>query len=151
MNRTAANKKHKKDGPPGGSPDGGGDSSDHGSKGGSRRDAAAGSATAVKTSAETEEETVRLKSLSDLTFPSLPESAAQARGYINQVLMAIGKVQQTAGDEVYIWAQDCMTLTDSQLKKDLRFPCLSREIAAKLIRACRKGKFGLLFQQHVER
>ena len=44
----------------------------------------------------------------------------------------------------------CMTLTDTQLKADLRFPRLNREIAAKLIRACRKGRFGLLFQQQVE-
>ena len=43
-----------------------------------------------------------------------------------------------------------MTLTDTQLKADLRFPRLNREIAAKLIRACRKGRFGLLFQQQVE-
>ena len=98
----------------GGRLDGGGDSSDHGSNGGSHRDAATGSATAVKTVAETEEETIRLKSLSDLTFPSPPENAAQARGYINQVPMAIGKVQRTAGDEVYIWAHEC-------LKADLRF------------------------------
>ena len=99
--------------------------------------------------AESEEETFRLKSLSDLAFPSPPENAAQARGYINQVLMAIGKVQRT-GDEVYIWAQRCMTFSDTQLKADLRFPRLNREIAAKLIRACRKGRFGLLFQQQVE-
>ena len=92
---------------------------------------ATGSATAEKTFAESEEETIRLKSLSDLTFPSPPENAAQARGYINQVLMAIGKVQRTAGDEVYIWAQECMTLSDTQLKADLRFPRLKREIAAK--------------------
>ena len=64
--------------------------------------------------------------------------------------MAIGKVQRTAGDEVYIWAQECMTLSDTQLKADSRFPRLNREIAAKLIRACRKGRFGLLFQQQVE-
>ena len=64
--------------------------------------------------------------------------------------MAIGKVQRTAGDEVYIWAQECMTLSDTQLKADLRFPRLTREIVAKFIRACRKGHFGLLFQQQVE-
>ena len=64
--------------------------------------------------------------------------------------MAIGKVQRTAGDEVYIWAQECMTLSDTQLKADLRFPRLNREIAAKLICACRKGRFGGLFQQQVE-
>ena len=148
--KLTANKKRKKDGFSGGSPDGGGDSSDHGSNGGSHRYAAAGSATVEKTFAEAEEETIRHKSLSDLTFPSPPENAAQARGYINQVLMATGKVQRTAGDEVYIWAQECMTLSDSQLKADLRFPRLSLEIAAKLICACRKGRLGLLFQQQVE-
>ena len=71
------------------------------------------------TPAETEEETIRLKSLSDLTFPSPPENAAQARGFINQTLMAIGKVR-TAGDEVYKWGQDCMTLTEGELKADPR-------------------------------
>ena len=47
--------------------------------------------------AEPEEETIRLNSLSDLTFPSPPGNAAHARAYINQVLMAIGKIQRTAG------------------------------------------------------
>ena len=115
-----------------------------------RHDAGIGSATAEKTPAETEEETIRLKSLSDLTFLSPPENAAQARGFINQTLMAIGKVQRTAGDEVYKWGQDCMTLTEGELKADPRFPRLDREIAAKLIRSCRKGRFGLMFQQQVE-
>ena len=91
-NRTA-NKKRKEDGPPSGSPGGVGDSSDHDSNGGSRRDAAAGSATVDQTPAEAEEETIRLKSLSDLNFPSPPQNAAQAPGFINQVLMAIDKVQ----------------------------------------------------------
>ena len=113
-------------------------------------DAGIGSAIAEKTPAETEEETIRLKSLSDLTFPSPPENAAQALGFINQTLMAIGKVQRTAGDEVYKWGQDCMTLTEGELKADPRFPRLDREIAAKLIRSCRKGRFGLMFQQQVE-
>ena len=145
--KLTANKRGKKGDPPGSSLGGGGSSSSHGSNAGARRDVATGSATVEKTFAESEED---LKSLSDLTFPSPPENAAQARGYINQVLMAIGKVQRTAGDEVYIWAQECMTLSDTQLKADLRFPRLNREIAAKLIRACRKGRFGLLFQQQVE-
>ena len=65
-----------------------------------------------------------------------------------KMLMATGKVLHTAGDEVYKWAQDCMLLSDSQLKA--RFPRLDREIAARRIRSCRKGRFGLLFQQQVE-
>ena len=77
---------------------------------------------AEKTFAETEEETIRLKSLSDLTFPSPPENAAQARGYINQVLMATGKVQRMAGEEVYIWAQDCMTLSVSAAGRTRDYP-----------------------------
>ena len=32
-----------------------------------------------------------------------------------------------------------MTLTEGELKADPRFPRLDREIAAKLIRSCRKG------------
>ena len=43
-----------------------------------------------------------------------------------------------------------MTLTEGELKADPRFPRLDREIAAKLIRSCRKGRFGLMFQQQVE-
>ena len=41
-------------------------------------------------------------------------------------------------------------LDDESLKKDSRFPRLNREIAAKLIKVCKKGKCGLLFQQMVE-
>ena len=43
-----------------------------------------------------------------------------------------------------------MTLTEGELKADPRFPRLDREIAAKLIRSCRKARFGLMFQQQVE-
>ena len=73
----------KDKGAPGGSPGGSGGGSGSGSPGGSGHDAGIGSATAQKTPAETEEETIRLKSLSDLTFNSPPENAAQARGFIN--------------------------------------------------------------------
>ena len=147
--KLTANRRKGK-GPPGSSPGGSGGGSGSGSPGGSRQDAGIGSAVAEKAPAEMEEETISLKSLSDLTFPSPPENAAQARVFINQTLMAIGKVQRTAGDEVYKWGQDCMTLTEGELKADPRFPRLDREIAAKLIRSCRKGRFGLMFQQQVE-
>ena len=103
-----------------------------------------------KTPAEIEEEVIRIKSLADLTFPAPPENAAQARGFVNQLLMAIGKVQRLPGNEVYLWAQDCMKLDEKSLTSDLRFPRLDREIAAKLIKVCRSGRFGLLFQQMVE-
>ena len=43
-----------------------------------------------------------------------------------------------------------MKLDDKALASDLRFPRLDREIAAKLIKVCRSGRFGLLFQQMVE-
>ncbi|CAE7231161.1 unnamed protein product [Symbiodinium sp. CCMP2592] len=112
--------------------------------------AAASSAAAPKTNAELEEETIRVKSLSDLSFPNPPQNAAQARGFVNQTLMAIGKLQKTPGDEVYIWAQDCLKKEPAALCKDGRFPRLDREIAAKLIKVCRHGRFGLLFQQMVE-
>ena len=72
--KLTANKRGNKGDPPGSSPGGGGSSSSHGSNAGSHRDVATGSATAEKTFAESEEETIRLKSLSDLTFPSPPES-----------------------------------------------------------------------------
>ena len=72
--------------------------------------AAAPSAEVPKTFAELEEDTIRVKSLTDLTFPTPPQNAAQARGFVNQTLMAIGKLQKTPGDEVYIWAQDCLKL-----------------------------------------
>ena len=43
-----------------------------------------------------------------------------------------------------------MTRTETELKTDQRFPRLDRELAAKLVKTCRKGHFGLLFQQMVE-
>ncbi|CAE7560940.1 RE1 [Symbiodinium natans] len=109
------------------------------------------SASAAKSPADEEEEVIRVKAISDLTFPSPPENAGQARGFINQALVAIGRVQRSPGNEVYIWAQDCLTKTDQELIRDQRFPRLQREIAAKLLKVCRKGRFGLLFQQMVER
>eukprot|EP00439_Symbiodinium_sp_Y106_P016476 s4302_g2.t1 len=112
--------------------------------------AAASSAVVPKTPAELEEDVIRIKSLTDLSFPNPPQNAAQARGFVNQTLMAIGKLQKTPGDEVYIWAQDCLKMEPDALRKDGRFPRLDREIAAKLIKVCRHGRFGLLFQHMVE-
>lgn len=100
--------------------------------------------------ADAEEDTIRVKALPDLVFPNPPENAGQARGYVNQVLMAIGKLQKTPGHEVYQWAQECLSLDESQLKIDPRFPRTNREIASKLLKTCRRGRFGLLFQQMVE-
>ena len=48
--------------------------------------AAASSAVVPKTHAELEEDTVRIKSLTDLSFPNPPQNAAQARGFVNQSL-----------------------------------------------------------------
>ena len=66
--------------------------------------------------AQEEEDTIRVKSLNDLSLPNAPDNAAQARGYVNQVLMAIGKLQKTPGHEVYQWAQECLTLEDNTLR-----------------------------------
>ena len=104
----------------------------------------------VRDYADEEDETIRVKSLNDLTFPNPPENAGQARGYVNQVLMAIGKLQKTPGSDVYQWAQECLSVDEATLKADPRFPRTDREIASKLIKTCRKGRFGLIFQQMVE-
>ena len=64
--------------------------------------------------------------------------------------MAIGKLQKTPGNEVYQWAQECLTSEDITLKTDPRFPRADREIASKLLKTCKKGRFGLIFQQMVE-
>ena len=77
-----------------------------------------------------EESVVRVKDLKDLVLPPPPENAGQARGFVNQVLMAIGRLQKTPGDEVYQWAQACMSSTKQELIADKRFPRLDREIAA---------------------
>ena len=104
----------------------------------------------AKTPAAYEEEVIRIKSLNDLVLPNAPSDAGEARGYLNQVLMTIGKLQRTEGDEVYQWIQEVQFLDDKALKGDSRFPRLNREIAAKLIKVCKKGKVGPLFQQMVE-
>ncbi len=90
----------------------------------------------AKTPAEYEEEVTRIKSLNDLVLPNAPNDAGEARGYLNQVSMTIGKLQRTEGDEVYQWIQEVQFLDDKALKSDTRFPRLNREIAAKLIKVC---------------
>ena len=100
--------------------------------------------------ADDEEDTIRIKSLVDMVFPNPPENAGQARGYINQVLMSIGKLQKTPGNEVYQWAQECLTIDEAVLQADPRYPRTDREIASRLIKTCKRGRFGLVFQQMVE-
>ena len=107
-------------------------------------------ATSASDPASHEETVVRIKDLKDLVLPLPPENAGQARGYVNQVVMAIGRLQKTTGDELYLWAQDCLTSSEERLRADKRFPRATREIAAKLLKTCCKGKFGLLFQNMVE-
>ena len=82
------------------------------------RDAASSAPGESQTPADYEETVIRIKSLSDMTFPQPPTNAGQARGYVNQVLVAIARVQRTPGDEVYQWAQECLTHTEAQLKQD---------------------------------
>ena len=100
--------------------------------------------------ADDEEDTIRVKSLPDMVFPNPPSNAGQARGYVNQVLMAIGKLQKTPGNELYQWAQECLTTDEAELQADPRFPRTDREIASKLLKTCKSGRFGLIFQQMVE-
>ena len=100
--------------------------------------------------ADDKEDTIRVKSLADMVFPNPPENAGQARGYINQVLMSIGKLQKTPGNEVYQWAQECLTNDETVLQADPRYPRTDREIASRLIKTCKRGRFGLVFQQMVE-
>ena len=73
-------------------------------------------ATSASDPASHEETVVRIKDLKDLVLPLPPENAGQARGYVNQVLMAIGRLQKTTGDELYLWAQDCLTSSEEQLR-----------------------------------
>ena len=79
-------------------------------------------ATSASDPASYEETVVRIKDLKDLVLPLPPENAGQARGYVNQVLMAIGRLQKTTDDELYLWAQDCLTSSEEQLSADKRFP-----------------------------
>ena len=55
--------------------------------------------------ARREAKTVMVTSLTDLVFPHPPVNAGESRGYMNQVLMAIGKLQKTPGNELYLWAR----------------------------------------------
>ena len=106
--------------------------------------------TSSKTPAEEEESLVRVKDLKDMTLPGPPTDSGQARGYVNQVLMAIGRLQKTSGNDLYQWAQECLTMEEDGLQACARFPRTDREIAAKLLKTCKKGRWGLLFQQMVE-
>ena len=64
--------------------------------------------------------------------------------------MAIGKRQKTPGSEVYQWAQERSNIDENALKADPGFPRTDGEITSKLIKTCRQGRFGLIFQQMVE-
>ena len=100
--------------------------------------------------ARREAKTVMVTSLTNLVFPHPPVNAGESRGYMNQVLMAIGKLQKTPGNELYLWAQECLTLTEEELQADPRYPRTDREVASKLLGTCKGGKFGLLFNQMLE-
>ena len=100
--------------------------------------------------ARQEERNIMVKSLTDLVFPHPPVNAGETRGYVNQVLMAIGKLQKTPGNELYLWAQECLTLTEEELQADPRYPRTDREVASKLLGTCKDGRFGLLFNQMLE-
>ena len=100
--------------------------------------------------AQEEEDTIRLKSLQDLVIPNPPTDAGQARGYTNQVFLAVGRVQKTPTNGVYLWIQEVLTKTEEELKADPSFPRLDRELAARMVKTCKKGHFGIMFQQMVE-
>ena len=89
--------------------------------------------------ARQEEKTIMVKSLTDLVFPHPPVNAGEARGYVNQVFMAIGKLQKTPGNELYLWAQECLTSTEEELQADPRYPRTDREVASKLLGTCKGG------------
>lgn len=80
----------------------------------------------VRDYADEENDTIRVQSLNDLVFPNPPENAGQARGCVNQVLMAIGNLQKTPGSEVYQWAQECLTASEDALKLDPRLEQTAR-------------------------
>ena len=100
--------------------------------------------------AEQESDIVYTKGLSNLVLPNIPSDSGQARGYINQVLMNIGSLQKSAGNDLYMWAQECLTREDSDLSSDKRFPRTDREIATKMLKVCKTGRFGIIFQRMVE-
>ena len=80
----------------------------------------------VRDYADEEDDTIGVKLLNDLVFPNPPENAGQARGCVNQVLMAIGNLQKTPGSEVYQWAQECLTASADALKLDPRLEQTAR-------------------------
>ena len=100
--------------------------------------------------ARREAKTVMITSLTNLVLPHPPVNAGESRGYTNQVLMAIGKLQKTPGNELYLWAQECLTSTEEELQADPRYPRTDREVASKLLGTCKDGRFGLLFNQMLE-
>ena len=100
--------------------------------------------------AEHETDAVYVKGLSNLILPNVPVDSGQARGHINQVLLNIGTLQKTPGPDLYHWAQECLTKDDSALRSDRRFARTDREIAAKMSKVCKSGRFGTIFQRMVE-
>ena len=87
-----------------------------------------------------EEDAIRIKGLQDLVIPDPPTDAGQASGYTNQVVLAVGKLQMKfiCGSKV----QEVRSKSEAELKNDPSFPRLDRELAAKLVKTCKKGRFG---------
>lgn len=44
-----------------------------------------------------------------------------------------------------LWAQECLTKEDTELSADRRFPRTDHEIATKMLKVCKTGRFGIIF------
>ena len=104
--------------------------------------AADAASTTSKSPVEEGESLVRVKDLKDLTLPGLPNDSGQARGYVNQVLMAIGRLQKTSGSELYRWAQECLTEDEEGLQSCARFPRADREIGRQVVKDLQERTMG---------
>ena len=105
-------------------------------------------ATSASDPASYEETVVRIKDLKDLVLPLPPErrSGAWIRESGPHGHWTFAKDDRR---QALFVGQDCLTSPEEQLKADKRFPRTTREIAAKRLKACRKGKLRLLFQNMV--
>ena len=71
------------------------------------------------------------------------------QAFVLQPLARVGEAE-AAADADRAFMPECLTKDDSALRGDQRFPRTDREIATKMLKVCKSGRFGIIFQRMVE-
>ena len=94
-----------------------------------------------------EKKAVRIKSYDALKLAACPKTAAEARGFRNQVFSAVTKLAKTDETPLLQWISATQSAGDaSEFDDSGAYPLLDRVLGFKLLEAARGTKFSLDFQ-----